>query len=446
VLAFAGCDGVGTSPDKIESDTTGTNAFRPSPRDSSKISESLKRVEPGGTLTISAAEVAKKPNDPQGDGPLRFDSVSVENTELEVLDTTLANQGETMVLAAPDSTGSLDIRFRPAYGEFVSDEMGTLPVTIQKGNQAPAVEADRDTTTAGQPVTTDVLTNDSDPDGEIDASTVQIESSPSNGSASVDDGGTITYEPEADFNGTDSYTYTVADKEEARSDEATVTIEVESDNQAPQITSGGSATTAENDTSTGYTATAKDTDGDTVTFSLSGGDDRSEFKINEQNGMLSFKSTPNFESPGDMDKHNDYEVKIQAADGKGGTDTQPVTVTVTDSNDVPMVVNKGLTVTKNDSVSIPTDSLKASDEDMDHRPLDLKFKVKEEPDNGELYKKETELSEDDIFTQEDLLNQKMAYEHDASDVEDDTLKFDLTDPAGAGPAIQTFPIKVIKDN
>ena len=140
VLAFAGCDGVGTSPDEIESDTTGTSAFRPSPKDSAAISDSLKRVAPGDTLTVPIEAVANEPDSTEGSGPLQFDSVAVSDSGPAEVE--LQNSDTEAVLTAADtaSDGSVEMAFRPAYGEFVSEETGTLAVTIQEANQAPEIE------------------------------------------------------------------------------------------------------------------------------------------------------------------------------------------------------------------------------------------------------------------------------------------------------------------
>ena len=83
------------------------------------------------------------------------------------------------------------------------------------------------------PTTTDVLANDNDPDGSLDASTVTVQSGPSDGSVSVDGStGEITYTPDTDFTGDDTYTYTVQDNDGAESNEATVTITVQASTAA----------------------------------------------------------------------------------------------------------------------------------------------------------------------------------------------------------------------
>ena len=70
-------------------------------------------------------------------------------------------------------------------------------------------------------------------------------------------------------------------------------------------------------------------DGDTVTYSLTGGTDQAAFSIDGNSGVLSFQSAPDFEVPTDSDTNNTYVVEITATDGAGSV-TQSVTVTVTD--------------------------------------------------------------------------------------------------------------------
>jgi large repetitive protein len=53
----------------------------------------------------------------------------------------------------------------------------------------------------------DVLANDTDSDGSIDATSVAISSAPINGSVSVNTTtGAVTYSGDSDFNGTDQFT------------------------------------------------------------------------------------------------------------------------------------------------------------------------------------------------------------------------------------------------
>ena len=71
--------------------------------------------------------------------------------------------------------------------------------------------------------------------------------------------------------------------------------------------------------------TAEDEEGDPIEWSLEG-DDEGDFEIT--GGVLTFKSSPDFEKPADKDKNNTYEVTLVATGGK-----QDVEVKVTDEDE-----------------------------------------------------------------------------------------------------------------
>jgi hypothetical protein len=87
--------------------------------------------------------------------------------------------------------------------------IGSVTVTVAPVNDAPLVTDDPVTVAEDSVATVDVLVNDADADG--DSLTVAGVSSPANGSAVVNPDGTVTYTPDADFFGTDSFTYTATD-------------------------------------------------------------------------------------------------------------------------------------------------------------------------------------------------------------------------------------------
>ncbi|WP_278047005.1 bluetail domain-containing putative surface protein, partial [Dolichospermum circinale] len=99
---------------------------------------------------------------------------------------------------------------------------------------------------------------------------------------------------------------------------------------APVITSAGTATFAENSTETVYTVTATNVNVNTaLTYSLSG-TDANLFNIN--NGVVTFKTAPNFEAPGDSGANNVYDINVIANNGISNT-TKAVAITVTNVND-----------------------------------------------------------------------------------------------------------------
>src|SRR5690606_550595 len=101
-------------------------------------------------------------------------------------------------------------------------------------------------------------------------------------------------------------------------------------NHHPTITSVESASIAENGTSVlTVSATDPDLPPQTVTYSITGGVDQTLFGITAA-GELTFASAPDYENPADSDLDNVYLVEVTASDGVGGSDTQLISITVTD--------------------------------------------------------------------------------------------------------------------
>ena len=69
---------------------------------------------------------------------------------------------------------------------------------------------------------------------------------------------------------------------------------------------------------------------DSITYSITGGDDQALFTIDTATGEISFASAPDFENPADADPDNVYKLTVQATDGGSNTDTLSATITVTD--------------------------------------------------------------------------------------------------------------------
>lgn len=113
-------------------------------------------------------------------------------------------------------------------------------------------------------------------------------------------------------------------------DTAAVAITVTNLNdEIPVFTSAAAVSVDENLTATGYFGTATDGDGDTLSFSISGGVDSALFTIDSATGALSFIAAPDFENPGDIGADNTYDVDVTVSDGVN-TATQSVTIAVQD--------------------------------------------------------------------------------------------------------------------
>ncbi|HMB89554.1 MAG TPA: Ig-like domain-containing protein [Rhodothermales bacterium] len=97
---------------------------------------------------------------------------------------------------------------------------------VDQPNQSPVANDDSGTTTPGITVQISLLDNDFDPDGSLNGNNVEVINEPANGSFFIGQGGFLLYNPEPDFEGIDTLTYTVEDNDGAVSNVATVTITV----------------------------------------------------------------------------------------------------------------------------------------------------------------------------------------------------------------------------
>ena len=125
-----------------------------------------------------------------------------------------------------------------------------------------------------------------------------------------------------------TYTVTVTAADPAGlSDTATVTITVTDVDEDPVVSGNAAVDYAENGTGMVAAYAATDPENGGIAWSLSG-DDADDFEISGA-GMLTFMSSPDFESPTDANADNMYSVMVVASDGTNDG-AMGVTVTVTD--------------------------------------------------------------------------------------------------------------------
>ena len=84
---------------------------------------------------------------------------------------------------------------------------GKVFINVVGTNIPPVAGSDSFTTDEDTTITLTPLTNDSDSDGQIDPTTTALISEPSLGDIIVNSDGSMTYEPHADVNGTDTFNY-----------------------------------------------------------------------------------------------------------------------------------------------------------------------------------------------------------------------------------------------
>ena len=109
---------------------------------------------------------------------------------------------------------------------------------------------------------------------------------------------------------------------------ATITITIHGTNDAPVISAPSMRNYAENGLGQVADVNATDAEGDDITYTLTGVD-AALFSINADTGVVRFLATPDFESPGDANHDNIYNLIIRAGDGTALSE-KPLTVKVTD--------------------------------------------------------------------------------------------------------------------
>ncbi|TGG96130.1 MAG: tandem-95 repeat protein, partial [Aphanocapsa feldmannii 277cV] len=137
-------------------------------------------------------------------------------------------------------------------------------MTVEAVNDIPAgAEDDNITTTEDTPVTINLVSDDTDIDG--DTLSVTVKKAANNGRAVVDsDGITITYTPNDHYHGLDSFEYTISDGNETVS--GTINLTISPINDVP--VAGDDDITTTEDTAVTITPTVNDTDADGDTLSV----------------------------------------------------------------------------------------------------------------------------------------------------------------------------------
>ncbi len=270
----------------------------------------------------AAVTVAILANDQANDGgDLTVESASAGNGTVVIND-----DGTLTYTPAPDFSGTDTITYtvKDSHGGTAT---ATVTVTVNPVNDPPAATDDAFTTDEDVAVTGSVLGNDSDPDG--DKLTASLIAGPEHGTLQLNADGSFTYTPDADFNGTDKFTYQANDGT-AGSNTATVTLTVNPINDPPSAADDSVVTDEDVAVSGAVLGNDNDAEGDKLTASLVDGPDNGSVLFNADG---TFTYTPNADFNG-IDKFT-----YQADDGNGGTATATVTVTVNPINDPPVAAN-----------------------------------------------------------------------------------------------------------
>ncbi|HAS6982119.1 tandem-95 repeat protein [Vibrio parahaemolyticus] len=265
------------------------------------------------------------------DGELTFSVSGNSNIQVAIVN------GIATITPTADWNGSETLTFTATdpSGESVSQPVNftVAPVADIVADKATVVE---DTSTVIK-----VLGNDTfESDGKVVS--LDTNNGPANGTVSVNPDGSVTYTPNDNYQGTDSFTYIVTSG--GVSESTTVSVDVTPVNDAP-VAKDDIATTQE-DTAVTIDVLPNDTDADGDKLSVeSASVPKEQGTVEVVNGKLVFTPTENF--------NGDAEITYTVTDGQL-TDEAKVTVTVNPVNDAPTIKVDAVESITEDAVSTDT--------------------------------------------------------------------------------------------
>jgi PKD repeat protein len=232
--------------------------------------------------------------------------------------------------------GTDSVDYTASNGTYTSDPV-TITITVTGEDD-------------GNPTTNDVsATTDEDTAVTVNLDATEIDgdnysfsivSQPSNGTLGSINGNQVEYTPNANWNGTDTFTFEATDDRTSRRNVATATITVNAVNDAPEVSNVSASTNSLqsfNSESVEINLQGIDVEGDELTFSI---------VSDVSNGSTSLSgSTITYTPNANYDGTDTFTYK--ANDGQLDSDTASGTITVTDINPAISFSASPLSGTKN---------------------------------------------------------------------------------------------------
>jgi VCBS repeat-containing protein len=327
-------------------------------------------VTPSNDAPVAVDDTVTATNGAPQNVAVLANDTDIDGDALSVTAVTTPGHGTAVI--QPDSS----ITYTPTAGYQGSDgfdytasdghggtDVGHVSATVIASNAPP--DAVNDTAIVGEDASVDiaVLANDTDADGN--PLTVTAVGAASHGTTSLNANGSVHYVPAANYNGPDSFSYTIQDTA-AATDSATVNVTVTPVNDQPVAVND--AVSVNEDTSTAINVVANDTDadGDTLTPVSTGGSPAGTVAING-NGTIQYSPPLNY-SGSDSFTYTE-------SDGHGGSATATVSVTVVAVNDAPTADPKTLSTNYATAVTVM-----ASGHDLE--TCELTFQIVTPPSHG----------------------------------------------------------------
>jgi len=264
----------------------------------------------------------------------------------------------------------------------LDSNIATVTITVNSVNDIPVVTDIAKSTNEDSPVTFSVHDYITDPDGDSTHWSYFVDTQSTNGTVTVEDSnnGNYTYTPNADWNGTDSFTWYIYDDgngpEPGNSNVATTTITVNPVNDAP-TTADIAITMVENRSARmiGIELQGSDVEGDDLTYAV----------VNDaSNGSTDPISSGYLHYFPNDDWNGTETITYKANDGSLDSNTSTITVTVTSVNDAPVTTNASASTNENTNILIDLSS-NISDIDTSVSGGLVSSIIVSLPSNGTLY-------------------------------------------------------------
>ncbi len=370
-----------------DADYHGTDTFTYKANDGTHDSEAA-------TVTITVNSVNDVPVAVDDSYDIEVDGTLTVAADLGVLDndTDADNDTLTAVVVTQPSHGTLTLNddgsftYEPDTGYYGSDtftyrandgtaDSAVATVTIDV-NAIPVVENDTysvdEDGTLTKDAATGVLANDIDADN--DNLTVTVVDQPTHGTLTLNANGSFTYTPDADYHGTDTFTYKANDGTDD-SEVATVTITVNSVNDAPVAEADSYSVPVNGQLSVnaahGVLANDSDADGDSFTATV---------VTQPTHGTLTLNADGTFSYTPDADYHGTDTFAYRINDGT--TDSANATATI-DVNTPANAVDDSYSTSMNSQLSVDAATgVLANDTDANDDSLSVT--VVTQPSHGSL--------------------------------------------------------------
>jgi large repetitive protein len=235
-----------------------------------------------------------------------------------------------------------------SYAYTISDGNGglataTVLVTVTPVNDPPSAIDDIITTNEDTTETVNVLFNDTDEEGPVTISSIDT---PSHGTAVQSGTDSITYTPNPNYFGSDSFTYTVLDSEGAPVT-ATVSVTILSVNDIPTAMPDAYSTD-EDQALVVAIPRILENDSDVETTTLT-----AILVDNTLQGTLTLSTDGSFIYTPNHNYFGSDSFTYRASDGEDTSNITTVTITINSINDLPIAVDDTATTTQNTPVTLP---------------------------------------------------------------------------------------------